>query len=117
MEKINGFKSAYGTILFYTDTDVVHQFEKDFALYANNFYDWSEQAQGSAQISVWTALAEKGIGANLQHYNPLIDDQVQQAFKIPANWRLRAQLDFGSIEADAPKKDFMADTKRFKVIS
>ncbi|GEO68222.1 nitroreductase family protein [Levilactobacillus acidifarinae] len=113
--KINGFKAAFGTVLFFTDTAVVKQFEGNFALYADNFRDWSEQAQGSAQYAVWTALAENGLGANLQHYNPLIDDQVRAAFDIPASWQLRAEMDFGSIEAPAGDKDFMADADRFKV--
>ncbi len=116
LEKINAFKAAFGTILYYTDMDAVHQLENDFALYADNFYDWSEQAQGNAQFTVWTSLAENGIGANLQHYNPLIDDLVKEAFGIPDGWRLRAQMDFGSIESDAGDKDFMDDGDRFKVL-
>ena len=115
LEKLAGFKAAYGTILYFTDTAVVKQNETDFPLYAANFADWSEQAQGNAQYSVWTALAENGIGANLQHYNPLIDDQVAQAYGIPENWRLRGQMPFGSIEATAGDKDFMADADRFKI--
>jgi len=115
LEKLAGFKAAYGTILYFTDTAVVKQNETDFPLYAANFADWSEQAQGNAQYSVWTALAENGIGANLQHYNPLIDDQVAQAYDIPENWRLRGQMPFGSIEAAAGDKGFMADADRFKI--
>lgn len=116
LQKINAFKSAFGTVLFFTDMDVIHRFESDFALYADNFYDWSEQAQGNAQFAVWTSLAENGLGANLQHYNPLIDDEVRAAFDIPANWKLRAQMDFGSIEAPAGEKEFMNDADRFKVL-
>lgn len=48
---------------------------------------------------VWTALANSDIGANLQHYNPLIDDAVRQAFNIPNNWELVAQMPFGGIGA------------------
>lgn len=114
--KIAGFKAAYATILFYTDTAVVKQFEDQFTLYKDNFYDWSEQAQGSAQLGVWTSLAENGIGANLQHYNPLIDDLVKEAFDIPESWRLRAEMPFGSIEAAAGDKAYMDDADRFKVI-
>lgn len=116
LQKINAFKAAFGTVLYYTDMSVVHQFENDFALYADNFHDWSEQGQGNAQFAVWTALAENGIGANLQHYNPLIDDEVKAAFNIPDDWKLRAQMDFGSIEAPAGDKEFMADSDRFKIL-
>lgn len=113
--KINNFKAAFGTILFYTETKTVKEFEDNFPLYADNFQDWSEQAQGNAQYSVWTSLAENGLGANLQHYNPLIDDEVRAAFNIPAGWRLRAEMDFGSIEAPAGDKEYMADDDRFLV--
>lgn len=115
-QKIASFKAAYGTILFLTDTEKVHQLEKDFALYADNFADWAEQGQGSAQNSVWTALAENNLGASLQHYNPLIDEVVQKAFDLPVNWTLRAQMPFGSIEAPAGEKEYLADDQRFKIL-
>ncbi|WP_125762502.1 nitroreductase family protein [Levilactobacillus mulengensis] len=113
--KINSFKAAFGTVLFFTETKTVKEFEDNFPLYADNFQDWSEQSQGNAQFSVWTSLAENGLGANLQHYNPLIDDEVRAAFNVPASWRLRAQLDFGSIESPADPKDYMNDDDRFMV--
>lgn len=113
--KINGFKAAYGTVLFFTETQTVKEFEENFPLYADNFQDWSEQSQGNAQYAVWTSLAENGLGANLQHYNPLIDDAVREAFDVPASWRLRAEMDFGSIEAPAGDKDYMDDSERFRV--
>lgn len=113
--KIAGFKAAFGTILFFTDMDVVEQFKQQAPLYADNFYDWSEQGQGIADFAVWTALAENNLGANLQHYNPIIDDQIRAAFDVPASWRLRAQMPFGSIEAPAGAKEFIDDSKRFKV--
>ncbi|WP_155287393.1 nitroreductase family protein [Lacticaseibacillus zhaodongensis] len=114
--KIAAFKAAYGTILYFTDTDVVKKLEHDFPLYADNFYDWSEQSQGNAQLEVWTTLATNGLGANLQHYNPIIDDQVRAAFDIPANWRLRAQMPFGSIEKPAGEKTYLDKASRFKVL-
>ncbi|WP_125583540.1 nitroreductase family protein [Levilactobacillus cerevisiae] len=113
--KVNGFKAAFGTILYFTETKTVEKFENDFPLYAANFRDWSEQSQGNAQFSVWTSLAENGIGANLQHYNPLIDDEVRAAFNVPASWQLRAQMVFGSIESPADDKGYMDDAERFMV--
>lgn len=116
-DKVTGFKNGYATILFFTDMDVVHGLEKNFPAYADNFYDWSEQAQGNAQYAVWTGLAENGLGANLQHYNPLIDEDVAKEFDIPASWRLRSQMVFGSIEAPAQAKDYMDDEDRFKIFN
>ncbi|WP_407890846.1 nitroreductase family protein [Lacticaseibacillus sp. N501-2] len=115
-QKIASFKAAYGTILYFTDTKVVHQLEKDFTLYADNFATWAEQGQGSAQLNTWVALANNNIGASLQHYNPLIDDEVAKAFDIPENWTLRAQMPFGEIKAPAGDKDTMAKSDQFKVL-
>lgn len=68
-----------------------------------------------AQHSVWTALANANIGASLQHYNPLIDQEVAQTWDIPASWKLRAQMPFGSNEQPFGEKAFMDDGDRFKV--
>ena len=114
--KIDSFKAAYGTVLFFTDMNVVHGLEEQFPAYADNFYDWSEQAMGNANFAVWTALAENGLGANMQHYNPLIDADIAKEFDLPENWKLRAEMDFGSIEQPAGDKEYMADEDRFKVV-
>lgn len=47
------------------------------------------QSKGMAEYATWLALTEAGLGASLQHYNPLIDEAVAAAFDIPNNWRLR----------------------------
>lgn len=114
--KIDSFKAGYGTILYFTDTTIVHQLENDYPSYADNFANWAEQGLGGAQQAVWTALAEQGIGASLQHYNPLIDDAIHQAFNLPADWQLRAEMPFGSIEAPAGEKAHLDDEEMFKLI-
>ena len=114
-DKIDGFAAAAGSVLFFEDQNVVTGLQEQFAAYADNFPIWSEHSSGIAQYAVWLALAEKGIGANLQHYNPLIDSDVQQTWNIPANWKLRAHMNFGSVQAPAGDKTFMDDDKRFIV--
>ena len=103
--KINSFAAGYGTVLFYEDQDVVKSLQEQFALYADNFPVWSEHSSAIAQFAVWTALSEQNIGASLQHYNPIVDAEIAEIFDIPANWKLRAQLVFGSIEAPAGEKN------------
>ncbi|ATO20379.1 nitroreductase family protein [Acinetobacter sp. LoGeW2-3] len=115
--KINSFAAGYGTALFYEDQEVVKELQAQFPLYADNFPVWSEHSSAIAQFSTWTALAEKNIGASLQHYNPIIDDEVAIAFDVPSSWKLRAQLVFGSIEAPAGEKTFMNDEERFKTFN
>jgi uncharacterized protein len=115
--KIESFAAGYGTVLFYEDQNVVKGLQEQFALYADNFPVWSEHSSAIAQFAVWTALAEKNIGASLQHYNPIIDDEVASTFDVPAHWKLRAQLVFGSIEQAAGEKTFMDDAERFKTFN
>ncbi|KAE9527554.1 nitroreductase family protein [Testudinibacter aquarius] len=111
----NCFKAGFGTVLYFEDQEVVTGLQQQFAAYADNFPIWSEQASGIAQYAVWLALAEAGVGATLQHYNPIIDETVAKTWGIPASWKLRAQMPFGSIEAAAGEKTYMDDEQRFKV--
>ncbi|MGT2703988.1 nitroreductase family protein [Streptococcus parauberis] len=116
-EKLASFGASKGTALFFEDQDVVKGLQEQFALYADNFPVWSEQASGITSVNAWTALSsELGLGANLQHYNPVIDASVIAKYNVPASWKLRGQLNFGSIEAPAGDKEFMNDEDRFKVI-
>ncbi|WP_282708711.1 nitroreductase family protein [Ligilactobacillus sp. Marseille-Q7487] len=114
-EKLASFAAGQGTILFYTDTAIVKGLQDKFPLYAQNFPIWAEQALGGAQQAVWTALAQEGIGASLQHYNPLIDDALAAKFDVPTSWQLRGQMPFGSIKQEAQAKDYLADEERFKI--
>jgi len=112
--KIDSFAQGAGTILFFEDQDAVSALQAKFPLYADNFPVWSEQASGMAQLAVWTALADAGVGASLQHYNPLVDAEVASTWDLPRQWRLRAQMPFGSNEAPIPEKPFMEDELRFR---
>ncbi|WP_288266271.1 nitroreductase family protein [uncultured Bifidobacterium sp.] len=106
-QKIAGFDAAHGTILYFDDTTVTKNLQERFPSYAANFPMWAQQANGMLQFAVWSALAEAGIGANVQHYNPLIDDAVRDAFGIPADWKLIAQMPFGEVTAPAGEREHM----------
>lgn len=112
-KKLDSFAAGVGTVLFFEDQDVVKGLQEQFALYADNFPIWSEQSSGMAQFAVWTALSEAGIGASLQHYNPVVDEAVAKTWNIPASWTLRAQMPFGSNEAEFGEKSYMDDAQRF----
>ena len=115
--KIQSFAAGYATVLFYEDQNVVKSLQESFAAYADNFPIWSEHSTAIAQYAVWTALSEENIGASLQHYNPIIDEEVAATFDIPSHWKLRAQLVLGSIEAPAGEKSFIDDAVRFKTFN
>ncbi|KNG91189.1 hypothetical protein ANOM_000629 [Aspergillus nomiae NRRL 13137] len=100
--KLDGFKAAYGTVLFYEDQPVVEDLKAKFPLYADNFEPWSEHTSGMHQLMAWVALEEEGFGANLQHYNPIIDEKVAANWNVPASWKMRAQLVFGVPDEGRP---------------
>lgn len=114
-EKMASFRSGRGTVLFFEDKTVIEGLQKQFALYADNFPVWAEQSNGILQYVVWTALADEGVGASLQHYNPLIDDEVRKEWGVPETWKLIAQMPFGKIEAPAGDKEFAPIDSRMKV--
>lgn len=113
--KLNMFKAGAGTVLFFEDTDVVKGLQEQFSAYADNFPIWADHANAMTQYAIWTTLASENVGANLQHYNPVIDAKVASTWGIPANWQLRAQLVFGGIEAPAGEKSFAPVADRLKV--
>ena len=112
--KIDSFKAGFGTVLFFEEQNIVKGLQEQFPLYSDNFPIWSLQSNGMLEFVVWTALAEVGIGASLQHYNPLIDDEVKKAWNLPDSWKLLAQMPFGSIEAEPGAKEFAPIEDRLK---
>ncbi|KAI0967436.1 Nitroreductase-like protein [Xylaria arbuscula] len=110
-----GFKAAAGTVLFFIDTTVVSTFQEKFALYKDRFPTWAEHSTGILQYAAWTTLEAEGLGANLQHYNPLIDARVASEWNIPSNWQLTAQLVFGGRAGEAGPKDHLPLEETFKV--
>ena len=113
--KMATFAAGTGTVLFFEDQNVVKGLQEQFPSYAENFPIWAEHSTAMAQFSTWTALHTEGLGASLQHYNPIVDEQVHAEWDIPENWKLRAQLVFGSVEGEARAKDYLEDDQRFKV--
>ncbi|MNZ89300.1 Nitroreductase family protein [compost metagenome] len=114
-EKLQMFKNGHGTVLFFEDQTVIEGLQEQFALYADNFPIWAQQSNGMLQFVVWTALSEAGLGATLQHYNPLIDEAVSAEWNIPSNWKLIGQLPFGKPVAEPGEKEFAPIENRMKV--
>ncbi len=114
-EKMNAFKSGSGTVLFFEDQSIIEGLQQQFALYKDNFPIWSLQSSGMLQYTIWLALEDAGLGASLQHYNPLIDDQVKAEWNLPSNWKLLAQMPFGKPLAPAGDKEYAPMEGRVKV--
>lgn len=114
-DKINSFSNGYGIVLFFEDTSVVESFQKNFALYKDNFPIWSQQSSGMHQYVIWTALEIEGFGVSLQHYNELIEADVKKEWNIPSSWKLIAQMPFGKPTAQPDEKQFQPLEERIKI--
>ncbi len=114
--KIASFAAGYGTVLYFDDTQVTQAYADNFSPYRDHFRSWADQANAMLQFTVWCALEDAGLGASVQHYNPLIDEAVKKEFGIHESWRLISQMPFGSMESLPDAKDFMPLADRFHII-
>jgi hypothetical protein len=113
-EKIDSFRNGYASVLFFEDQNVVKNLQEQFSLYKDNFPVWSQQSSGMLQYVIWTSLAVEGLGASLQHYNELIEEDVAKEWNIPSGWKLVAQMPFGKPVAGAGEKEFLPLEERVK---
>ena len=115
-DKIDGaFRSGYGTVLYFEDMEVIGGLQERFPSYKDNFPVWSNHSAGMLQFVIWTALELEGLGASLQHYNPVIDDAVKAEWGIPASWKLLAQMPFGKAIRHQGEKEFKPLEERVRV--
>jgi predicted oxidoreductase (fatty acid repression mutant protein) len=104
--KIKSFAAGYGTLLFFDDAKITNTLIEKYPLYKDNFIPWAEQSNGMLQYAIWTMLNLEGYGVSLQHYNPLIDEEVKEVWKVPLEWRLIGQMPFGKpTQVPGPRED------------
>ncbi|WP_352338576.1 nitroreductase family protein [Psychrobacter sp. 16-MNA-CIBAN-0192] len=115
-KKMDSFRAAAGTVLFFEDNEVIKSLQDKFPLYAHHFPTWAQQTSAMHQYALWTELRTLEVGASLQHYNPLIDNDVATAFNVPDNWDLIAQMPFGNILEPAGKKTYQPLNERMRVL-
>lgn len=113
--KINSFANGYGTLLFFENTEIVKNLQEQYPLYNDNFPVWASQSNGMLQLAIWTSLEIEGLGVSLQHYNPLIDNDVKEKWNIPASWQLVGQMPFGKPTKDPDAKEFRPIEDRLKI--
>lgn len=114
--KIDGcFAAGHGTVLYFEDTAVVKNLQEAFPSYAENFPTWSQHTSAMHQFAIWTMLEDAGLGASLQHYNPLIDEEVRRTWSLPGSWMLIAEMPFGTSTAEPGEKEFGELSERIKI--
>jgi predicted oxidoreductase (fatty acid repression mutant protein) len=114
-EKVSKFRDGYGTVLFYNDTRKTRESIEEMPLYAEQFEVWAQHANAMLQFSVWNMLEEAGMGASLQHYNPIVDERARKKFGIDPEWELVAQMPFGIAYGDPWDKTFEPIDTRFTI--
>ncbi len=115
-EKIDSFAGGAGTILYFYDRSVVAAMQRQFPNYADNFPIWANQASGMLQLAIWSGLRELGIGASLQHYNPVIDERIRELLNLSKDYVLVAQMPFGGMISEPAEKEKEDIHKRVKII-
>lgn len=114
--KIDGcFAAGHGTVLYFEDTAVVKNLQEAFPSYAENFPTWSQHTSAMHQFAIWTMLEDAGLGASLQHYNPLIDEEVRRTWNLPGSWMLIAEMSFGTPTAEPGEKELGELSERIKI--
>lgn len=108
--KLAGFSAAAGTILFYEIDSKTEDLIEAHPSYRDLFPQWAEHGNAMLQFAAWVAIRDMGLGANIQHYNPIVDSKVAKEFGIPDGYRLVAQMVFGRIvEPAGPKQKLSGD--------
>lgn len=114
--KIDGcFAGGHGTVLYFEDTSVVKKLQDAFPSYKDRFPTWSQHTSAMHQLAIWTMLEDLGLGASLQHYNPLIDEEVRRTWNLPEEWELVAEMPFGTPTGEPGEKEFEDLSKRIKI--
>ncbi len=90
---------------------------KEYALYSELIPGFSMNSSGMLQYVVWTLLRDVGLGASLQHYGNLIESEVALTWKLPAGWKLIAQMPFGKPNSDPGQPAKKPLEEQFKVFA
>ena len=89
--------------------------QEAFPSYQENFPGWSLQTSAMHQLAIWVMLEDVGFGASLQHYNPLIDEEVRRAWNLPEHWHLIAEMPFGLPIGKPGEKEFQPLEERVRI--
>ncbi|KAJ3076439.1 hypothetical protein HDU98_003303 [Podochytrium sp. JEL0797] len=102
---IANYSSGYGTVLIYEDDSVIAGFQQKFPPLHDSLTEWQKHGSGILQFTIWSLLAEAGMGASLQHQQRHVEEDAAKAYGIPSSWKLVAQIPFGGIPEGAALPD------------
>lgn len=94
---------------------IIEKLQVKYPKYKQKWNDWSNHASGMLQLVIWTQLELEGFGASLQHYNPIIDNEVKEKWNIPQKWELIAQMPFGKPKSPPEIKKLVPISEKFLI--
>lgn len=109
------FANGYGTVLFFEDTNVIEDLKKSYPLYKDAFPIYSEHTSAMHQLVLWLLFSDIHLGASLQHYGDLVEEDVRNEFSLPSSWHLVAQMPFGNPVDTPSEKSIMPISERVRV--
>ncbi|KAI8930863.1 hypothetical protein NX059_011880 [Plenodomus lindquistii] len=95
-------QAGYGTILLFEDLDVIRAHQVKFPRFTWHLLQFSEHNNAMQAFNLWMALSLEGLGCNLQHINPIVDQRIAGLWNISPQWSLKAQLVFGTPSGEPP---------------
>lgn len=110
--RINGFRNGHGTVLFFTDTAIIKNFQEKMPQFHDHFTVWAQQNQGMLQYAVWTGLEAVGYAASLQH----MEMNIKPEWNVPESWELVAQMPFGKQAQDLTEKNIVPVEEKLIVV-
>jgi len=111
-QRIRGFRSGHGTILFFQDREVIQTMQEKMPQLHNQLEEWAQQNQGMLQYVIWTGLESVGYAASLQHS----EVNIKPEWNIPQNWKLIAQMPFGKQGQAVIDKEIIPAEKKMIVL-
>ncbi|KAI9328075.1 nitroreductase [Obelidium mucronatum] len=105
VKRFQGFQNGYGTVLIYEDYSVAPSMAEEYRNHSN----------AMLQFVIWTALADAGLGASLQHVQAFTGKETCEKYNLPSSWKLIAQLPFGAVDSSVllPEKTRVPIEQRF----
>ncbi|MBQ5663551.1 MAG: nitroreductase family protein [Bacteroidaceae bacterium] len=109
------FANGYGTVLFFEDNLVIEELKKSNPLYASSFPVYSQHTSAMHQLTLWLLLSDINLGASLQHYGELVEEDVIKSFSLPQSWHLVAEMPFGNPLDIPAEKSIIPIEERIKI--
>ena len=76
--KVKGFAAAHGTLLYFEEMAYSEKAAGTVPGLCGQLPHLGQPGNGMLQFALWTALTDLGLGVNIQHYNPIIDDATKR---------------------------------------